>query len=118
MKTALKRKNNKVLIMPLKHILGVMSLVDHPRTPKLWAIAHKNGHKCKNSKKKSPFLSKMSKPYIPCKSPWNPKQWAIAHEDGPKTQKRRVLGHASQTCTECHGPCKSLQNPKTMDNSS
>jgi hypothetical protein len=25
-----------------------MGLVNHPRTPKLWAIAHKNGHKCKN----------------------------------------------------------------------
>jgi hypothetical protein len=25
-----------------------MGLVNHPGTPKLWAIAHKNGHKRKN----------------------------------------------------------------------
>jgi hypothetical protein len=25
--------------MPLKHVLSVMGLVDHPETPKLWAIA-------------------------------------------------------------------------------
>jgi hypothetical protein len=48
MKTALKRKNDEFLVMPLKHILSVMGLVNHPGTPKLWAIAHKNGNKCKN----------------------------------------------------------------------
>jgi hypothetical protein len=34
--------------MPLKHVLSVMGLVNHPGTPKLWAIAHENGHKRKN----------------------------------------------------------------------
>jgi hypothetical protein len=34
--------------MPLKHVLSVMGLVNHPRTPKLWEIAHKNDHKRKN----------------------------------------------------------------------
>jgi hypothetical protein len=34
--------------MPLKHVLSVVGLVNHPGTPKLWAIAHKNGHKHKN----------------------------------------------------------------------
>jgi hypothetical protein len=55
--------------MPLKHVLSVMGLVNHPETPKLWAIAHKNGHKRKNH-------------------PGTSKLWAIAHEDGPKMQKR------------------------------
>jgi hypothetical protein len=36
--------------MSLKHVLSVMGLVDHPETPKLWAIAHKKGHKHKNNK--------------------------------------------------------------------
>jgi hypothetical protein len=45
---ALKRKNDEFLVMPLKNILSVMGLVNHPGTPKLWAIAHKNGHKHKN----------------------------------------------------------------------
>jgi hypothetical protein len=34
--------------MPLKHVLSVIDLVNHPGTPKLWAIAHENGHKSKN----------------------------------------------------------------------
>jgi hypothetical protein len=45
MKMTLKRKNNEFLVMLLKHVLSVMGLVNHPSTPKLWAIAHKNGPK-------------------------------------------------------------------------
>jgi hypothetical protein len=45
MKTALKGKNDEFFIMPLKHVLSVMGLVNHPGTPKLWAIAHENGPK-------------------------------------------------------------------------
>jgi hypothetical protein len=48
MKSALKRKNDEFLVTPLKHLLTVMGLVDHPETPKLWAIVHENGHKRKN----------------------------------------------------------------------
>jgi hypothetical protein len=48
MKTALKHKNDEFLVMPLKHVLSVMGLVNDPGTPKLWAIAHENGHKHKN----------------------------------------------------------------------
>jgi hypothetical protein len=40
MKTALKWKNNKFLVTPLKIVLTVMGLVNYPGTPKLWAIAH------------------------------------------------------------------------------
>jgi hypothetical protein len=32
-------------VKPLKHVLSVMGLVDHPGTPKPWAIAHENGPK-------------------------------------------------------------------------
>jgi hypothetical protein len=45
MKTALKRKNDEFLAMPLKHVLSVMDLVNHYGTPKLCAIAHENGPK-------------------------------------------------------------------------
>jgi hypothetical protein len=48
MKTALKCKNDEFLVMPLKHVLSVMGLVNHSGTPKLWAIAHEKGHKRKN----------------------------------------------------------------------
>jgi hypothetical protein len=53
-------KNEKVSVMPLKHVLSVMDIVNHPGTPKLWAIAHKNGHKHKTTS----FLSFLSKMYI------------------------------------------------------
>jgi hypothetical protein len=42
MKTTQKRKNDEFLVMPLKHILSVMDLVNHYGTPKLWATAHEN----------------------------------------------------------------------------
>jgi hypothetical protein len=49
MKKALKRKNDEFLVTPLKNVLSVMGLVNHPGTPKLWAIAYENGHECKNN---------------------------------------------------------------------
>jgi hypothetical protein len=45
MKTALKRKKDEFLVIPLKNVLSVMGIVNHPGTPKLWAIAHENGPK-------------------------------------------------------------------------
>jgi hypothetical protein len=73
--------------MPLKHVLSVMGHVNHPRTPKLWAIAHENGHK----REKDEFLVMSPKHVLSfmglVNHPGTPKLWAIAHEDGPKTQK-------------------------------
>jgi hypothetical protein len=40
MKTALKHKNDEFIIIPFKNVLSVKGLVNYPRTPKLWAIAH------------------------------------------------------------------------------
>jgi hypothetical protein len=48
MKMALKYKNNKFLVTPLKNILSVMGLSNHTGILKLWIIAHKNSHKHKN----------------------------------------------------------------------
>jgi hypothetical protein len=36
---SLKSKNDKFLVMSLKHVLSVMDLVNHSETPKLWAIS-------------------------------------------------------------------------------
>jgi hypothetical protein len=41
---ARKCKNDKFLVMPLKHVLSVMGHVNPPITPKQWPIAHKKGH--------------------------------------------------------------------------
>jgi hypothetical protein len=32
-------------VMPLKHVPSVMDHVNQSKTPKLWAMAHKNGPK-------------------------------------------------------------------------
>jgi hypothetical protein len=45
MKMALKCKNDEFLVMPLKHVLSVMDLVNDSETPKQWAIAHENDPK-------------------------------------------------------------------------
>jgi hypothetical protein len=50
MKPALKLKNDEFLVMPLKHVISVMGIVNHLGTPKLSATAHENGHKRKNDK--------------------------------------------------------------------
>jgi hypothetical protein len=50
MKIALKCKHDEFFGIPLKNVLSVMGLINHPETPKLWAIAHENGHKRKNDK--------------------------------------------------------------------
>jgi hypothetical protein len=42
---SLKHKKGQFLITPLKNIISVIVLVNHPGTPKLWAIAHENGPK-------------------------------------------------------------------------
>jgi hypothetical protein len=65
-----------------------MDLVNHPGTPKLWAIVHENGHKRKNVEFFCHSSLKHTDCHIPCKCPWNPKIMAIAHENGPKIQKR------------------------------
>jgi hypothetical protein len=45
MKTVLKRKNDEFLVTPLKNVVSVMGLINHPGIPKLWAIAHENDPK-------------------------------------------------------------------------
>jgi hypothetical protein len=65
-----------------------MGLVNHPRTLKFGAIAHKIGHKRKNDE----FLVMLLKHVLGVidlvNHPKTPKPWAIVHENGPKMQKR------------------------------
>jgi hypothetical protein len=74
--------------MPLKHVLSVIGLVNHPRTPKLWAIAHENGHKYKNDEFWDMPLKHVVSVMGLVNHLRNPKELAIAHEDGPKMQKQ------------------------------
>jgi hypothetical protein len=61
-----------------------MGLVNHPGTPKLWAIDHENGHKRKNDE----FLVMPLKHVLSVMGlvnhPGTPKLWAIAHKNGHK----------------------------------
>jgi hypothetical protein len=61
-----------------------MGLVNHPRNPRLWAIAHKNGQKRKNDE----FLVMPLKHVLIVMGLVNhlgtPKLWAIAHENSHK----------------------------------
>jgi hypothetical protein len=89
MKTALKRKNGEFLVMPLKHVLSVIDLVNHSRTLKMWAISHENSHKKKKSGK---FFATPLKNVLGViglvNHPGIPKLWAIAHNNGPKMPKQ------------------------------
>jgi hypothetical protein len=59
-----------------------------PGTPKLWAIAHENGHQ----RKKDKFMVMPLKQVLSVMDLINhsgtPKLWAIANENSPKMQKR------------------------------
>jgi hypothetical protein len=88
MKMVLKCKNYEFLVMLLKHVLSVMELVNHPGTPKLWEIAHKNGHKRKNDEFLVMSLKHVLSVMGLLNHPRTPKLWATAHENGPKMQKR------------------------------
>jgi len=104
MKIAIKRKNNECLVITLK-------LVNRLGTPKLWAIAHENGHKTWKWRVFGHALKHVSGLTVILNCPGTPILWAITCENGHKTRKRRVFGNNSQTC-------KSPWNPKTMGNCS
>jgi hypothetical protein len=87
MKMVLKHKNYEFLVMPLKQVLSVMGLVNHPGTPKLWKIAHKNGHKRKNDEFLVMSLKHVLSVMGLVNHPRIPKLRAMAHENGPKMQK-------------------------------
>jgi hypothetical protein len=73
--------------MHVKQVLGVMGLVDHPETPKLWVIAHENGHTCKNDKFFCRSSLKSTNCHIPCKSPQNPKTMGNSSRKWPENAK-------------------------------
>jgi hypothetical protein len=55
-----------------------------PRTPKLWAIAHKNGHKRKNDEFFVIPLQNVQTVKFLVNLHGTPKQWAIAHKTALK----------------------------------
>ena len=107
MKMAIKRENDAFFLITLKRVSGVTSHLSRPKTPKLWAIAHENGHKTQkrrvsyhNSQICIISLQSMQMPLEP------ENYGQIAHEYSPNIRKRRVFGHVSQTCIGFYGACK------------
>jgi hypothetical protein len=84
MKMVLKRKNNEFLVIPLKNVLSVMGLVNHPRTPKLWAIANETAIKCKNDEFLVTPLKNVPSVMGLVNHLGTPKQLTIAHENSQK----------------------------------
>jgi hypothetical protein len=64
-----------------------MGLEIHPGTPKLWEIAHENGHKHKNDEFSVMPLKHVVSVMGLVNHPITPKLCAIAHENDPKMQK-------------------------------
>jgi hypothetical protein len=83
-----KCKNNKFLVLPVKHVLSFMGLENHPGNPKLWTIAHETAQKRKNDRFLVIPLKHLVSVMGLVNHLRNPKQWAIAHENGPEKQKR------------------------------
>jgi hypothetical protein len=88
---AQKCKNYRLFVIPLKHLVSVMALVNHLRNPKQWAIAHDNGPKTQKWRVFGHASQTCSKCHGPCKSPKTPKQWAIAHKNGHKRKNDEFL---------------------------
>jgi hypothetical protein len=59
MQMALKCENDEFFVIPLKNVLTVMDLANHPGTPKLRAIAHETAINTKTTS----FLSCLSNMY-------------------------------------------------------
>jgi hypothetical protein len=57
-----------------------MGLVNHNRTPKLWAIAYEKALKCKNDEFLVMLLKHVLSVMDLVNHPETPKQWAIVHE--------------------------------------
>jgi hypothetical protein len=87
MKTTLKRKNDEFLVMPLKHVLSVMDLVNHSEPQNCGQYLMKMALKCRNDE----FLVMPLKNVLSVMGLVNhlriPKLWAKAYKNGPNTQK-------------------------------
>jgi beta-lactamase class A len=68
-----------------------MGLVNHPGTPKLWAIAHKNGHKRKNGEFFVIPLQNVQTVIFILNLHGTPKQWAIAHKTALKRKNDEIF---------------------------
>ena len=72
-------KNDEFLVITLKHVSGLRVVVNPPRTPKLWAMAHENSHKTCRRRVLGHGLKNISCLMVIVNLLGTPKLWAIAH---------------------------------------
>src|SRR4051812_19283700 len=78
---SIKCKKDVFLVITLKH-------VNRPRTPKLWAIAHENGHKMQKRQVFGNALKHVSGTMVVIDHPGTPKPYGISHERVHKMKKK------------------------------
>jgi hypothetical protein len=103
MKTAQKCKNDEFLVTPLKNVLSVMCIINHPGTPKLWAIAHENGPQTQDNFLVMPLKNVLSVMGL-VNHTGTPKLWAIDHENSHKCKNNDFFCLSSLKCTDYHIP--------------
>src|SRR3954471_19118895 len=111
MKMARKQENDEFMVISFQHVSGRKVTVNRPRTPKLWAIAHENGHKTRERRVSGHISQKCNGSYMPCKFNWNQKLSAITHKNGHKHEKDEFLGI---TLKHVSGLKVALNNPRTI----
>ena len=104
---ALKRENDKFSAMTLDPVSGPIGLGNHPRSPKLWAIAHENNTKTRKRKVFSHDSQTCLRSNRPCESPQNPKSMGYNSLKRPKNVKTTSFSHDSQTCNGSNMPWES-----------
>src|SRR3954468_18937434 len=98
MKTAIKRENDKFLVISLQHVSGLTGLANPLGTQKLWKITHATAIKHENDEFLVIYHKHITGLKVIVNHPGTPKPWEIAHENGHKTRKRRISCHISPTC--------------------
>src|SRR3954464_7698955 len=68
MKTAIKQENDEFLVISFQHVSGRKVTVNRPRTTKLWALAHENGHKTRERRVSGHISQTCQGSFETCKS--------------------------------------------------
>src|SRR3954466_2993009 len=112
MKTVIKQENDEFMVISFQHVSGRKVTVNRPRTPKLWAIAHENGHKTRERRVSGHISQKCNGSYMPFKTNWNQTPWAITHKNGHNHEKDEFLGI---TLMHVSGLKVVVNRPRTLD---
>src|SRR3954469_9352064 len=118
MKMIIKQENEEFLVITLKHVSCLKVVVNHPRTIKLWEIAHENSNKTRKLRVLGHISQTRNGSYRPSNPTRTQKLWVIAHENCHKTRNDEFLVISLKHVSVSYEACKSAWNPKTMGNNS